>query len=317
MAHAVTLRALALLPLFGTRPISAASCATVMGLRFPNRLGVAAGFDKNGIAVKGLGSLGFGFVEVGTVTPRAQSGQAKPRLFRLPQHEAVINRMGFPNDGAVVVAKRLRAAKYFGVIGANIGKNADTPLNDALQDYIAALQAVRDVADYVAVNISSPNTKGLRDLHDSDRLKPLIAGILKERDRLDAERGGQTPVLLKISPDMGNEALRELAELLCDLRVDGVIATNSTTARSAIADDPLAMQAGGLSGRPLHDRAVVVVRQLRQIVGDRMAIVGVGGVDSPEAAAAMRAAGADLVQLYTGMVYQGPGVVWRITAGLT
>jgi dihydroorotate dehydrogenase len=284
----------------------------LMGLRFPNRVGLAAGFDKNGEAVDGLGRLGFGFIEVGTVTPRPQRGQSPPRLFRHPRAGALVNRLGFPNDGAPVVAGRLRRRRYLGVLGVNVGKNADTPIDRALDDYVACLRALHDVADYFVLNISSPNTAALRDLHQAERLEPLLAGVLAERERLVRGGARRLPVLFKISPDLAPDALREVARVAVQVAVDGLVATNTTVRRAGVAVEP----AGGLSGAPLHPLALAAVRMLRELVGPRLPIVGVGGVDSMAKAEAMRAAGADLVQVYTGFVYRGPALVARLARSL-
>ena len=289
----------------------AGSPVELMGLTFPNRVGLAAGFDKSAEAVDGLGRLGFGFIEVGTVTPRAQGGQPRPRLFRHASANALVNRLGFPNEGAAAVAKRLRRRHYRGVLGVNIGKNADTPLDRALDDYVACLRALHPVADYVAVNISSPNTAALRDLQAPERLEPLLRGLLRERTRL--LRGGtrRLPLLLKVSPDLDRAALAGVAQVVARVKIDGLIATNTTVQRSAAFE-----QTGGLSGAPLHALALETVAALRALVGPRLPIVGVGGIDSAAKALAMRAAGADLVQIYTGLVYRGPSLVKRLIRAL-
>jgi dihydroorotate dehydrogenase len=285
----------------------------LMGLRFPNRVGLAAGFDKNGEAVDGLGRLGFGFIEVGTVTPRPQPGQPRPRLFRHARVGALINRLGFPNDGAAIVARRLRQRRYRGVVGVNIGKNAETPLDRAIDDYVACLRAVHGVADYVAVNISSPNTAALRDLHAAERLEPLLSGLMAERDAL--QRGGtrRVPLLLKVSPDLDATALATVARVASRVSLDGLIATNTTVRH---VDATSTAGPGGLSGAPLHPLSLEVVSALRHLLGSRFTIIGVGGVDSAAKALAMRAAGADLVQIYTGLVYRGPSLVRQLVRAL-
>ncbi len=293
----------------------AGAAVELIGLRFPNRVGLAAGFDKNAVAVDGLGRLGFGFIEVGTVTPRPQPGQPRPRLVRLPSAGALINRLGFPNDGAAAVAARLRHVRYRGLIGVNIGKNAATPLDEAIGDYRTCLRAVAGVADYVAVNISSPNTEALRDLHARERLEPLLLALLEERAALVRRLEKPLPLLLKVSPDLADRALEDVAALLTGLAIDGVIATNTTLKREGAAAEA-GSQAGGLSGAPLRALALGVVTRLRAALGPDFPIVGVGGVDSPAAALAMRAAGADLVQLYTGLVYRGPSLVRRCVRAL-
>lgn len=314
-AHGLTLRLLAAYGAVAPAP-RAGGGVQVMGLRFPNRVGLAAGFDKNGLAVAGCERLGFGFVEVGTVTPVAQPGRPLPRVFRLRPHHALINRMGFPNEGAAALVERLRGQRRASVVGVNIGKNAATPNEAALQDYLACLRTVHAVADYVTVNISSPNTTGLRDLQAGDQLAPLLSGVLRERDELDAGAGKRTPVVVKISPDEDESSLRSMGEVFLRTGVDGVIATNTTLGRAGVEGHPDAPQAGGLSGLPLQQRSLEVVRTLRRLLGDRIALIGVGGIDSPAAALAMREAGADLVQFYTALVYQGPGLVGRISRAL-
>ena len=303
-AHALALEAFRLA---GRRYRSAAAIAPLecMGLKFPNRLGLAAGFDKNATAVEGLGRLGFGFIEVGTVTPRPQAGQPRPRLFRLPAAGALVNRLGFPNDGAEAVAARLRHRRYRGVVGVNIGKNAATPLERAVDDYVAALKILGGVADYLAINVSSPNTPALRELQARGRLEPLLTALLAERRRFGSRH---LPLLLKISPDLAAGELTEIASLIRTLPLEGVIATNTTLARGALAPT-LAVPAGGLSGRPLQALALGAVAALRKALGSGFTIIGVGGVDSGAAAADMRRAGADLVALYTGLVYRGPVLV--------
>ena len=277
----------------------------LMGLRFPNRVGLAAGFDKNAIAVDGLGALGFGFIEVGTVTPRAQTGQRRPRIFRLHRAGALVNRLGFPNEGAAAIAARLAKRRYRGIVGINLGKNADTPLSHAAEDYLTGFRTVRGVADYITVNVSSPNTVGLRDLQGPDQLRPLLSRLVVERD---AAGNRYLPILVKISPDLSQPELAGIAALLLSLRIDGVIATNTTVARSGVFGH-IAAESGGLSGRPLRERAQSTVAALRKLVGADFPIVGVGGIDSPDSAIAMRHAGADLIQIYTGLVYRGPRLV--------
>jgi dihydroorotate dehydrogenase len=307
-AHQLALNALRLagrgapLRVRGTRPVEC------MGLRFPNRVGLAAGFDKNATAVEGLGSLGFGFIEVGTVTPRPQPGQPKPRLFRLGASGALINRLGFPNDGADQVAARLRHRKYRGIVGVNIGKNAATPLERALDDYVSCLRSVRDVADYVVVNVSSPNTAGLRDLQGRELLEPLLSALLSERRRA-------LPLLLKISPDLSDAELRDITGLLKKLRLDGVVATNTTLSRSGVGA-PAHAHTGGMSGKPLQALSLRMVAALRAQLGAGFPIIGVGGIDSAAAARAMREAGADLIQIYTGLIFRGPALVRQCVRAL-
>ena len=284
-----------------------------MGLRFPNRVGLAAGFDKNASALDGLGSLGFGFIEVGTVTPRPQAGQPRPRLFRLPTANALINRLGFPNDGAAVVAARLRHRKYRGIVGVNIGKNANTPMEHALDDYVSCLRTVRQVADYVVVNVSSPNTAGLRDLQARKYLEPLLSALLAERGNAQPGRERALPLLLKVSPDLSDSELQGIAALLKSLPLDGVVATNTTLSRQGLSE--ASVQAGGLSGVPLRPLALRTVSALRAQLGPEFPIIGVGGIDSTDSAREMRANGADLIQVYTGLIYKGPALIRRLSQG--
>lgn len=280
-----------------------------MGLRFPNRVGLAAGFDKNAEAVDGIGRLGFGFIEVGTVTPRVRRGRPPPRLRRLPTAGALINRLGFPNQGAKPLAALLRRRRYRGIVGMNIGKNADT------RDYLSCLEAVHDVCDYVAVNVSSSNTPALRELHSRENLEPLLRALLTEREVLRGGSSRSLPILLKVSPDLDGPALEQVAATVQDVGIDGVIATNTTVSRPASALAASAV-AGGLSGTPLRPLSLHAVRTLRAHLGTSFPIICVGGIDSPAAARAMRAAGAYLIQLYTGLVFRGPALVASCIAEL-
>ena len=313
-AHQLALNALRLAG-HGRMRVPSAGSIECLGLRFPNRVGLAAGFDKNAAAIDGLGTLGFGFIEVGTVTPRPQSGQPRPRLFRLPAAEALINRLGFPNDGAEKVAARLRHRKYRGVVGVNIGKNATTPIARAIDDYVSCLRTVRHVADYVVVNVSSPNTAGLRDLQARQHLEPLLSALLDERRRAQSERERSLPLLLKISPDLSSSELQDVIALLQRLPLDGVVATNTTLSREGLGAAASA-HGGGLSGQPLQPLALRSVATLRASLGPAFPIIGVGGIDSPRAALAMREAGADLIQIYTGLIYRGPALVSRCVRAL-
>jgi dihydroorotate dehydrogenase len=284
----------------------------IAGLAFPNRIGLAAGLDKNGRCIDAFGALGFGFVEVGTVTPLAQPGNPKPRMFRLPAAQALINRLGFNNEGlgafvANVTRARFRAGG--GILGLNIGKNAATPIERAADDYLMALAGVYPHADYVAVNISSPNTRQLRELQDDAALDALLAALCARRAELAAEHGRTVPMFVKIAPDLDAKQVEAVAATLRRHPVDGVIATNTTLARDAVAGQPHANEAGGLSGAPLAPQSNRVITQLRATLGRGFPIVGVGGVMSAADARAKRAAGADLVQIYTGFIYQGPTLI--------
>ncbi|MGP8289967.1 quinone-dependent dihydroorotate dehydrogenase [Vreelandella zhanjiangensis] len=280
----------------------------LMGLRFANRVGLAAGLDKDADHLDALGALGFGFVEVGTVTPKAQPGNPKPRLFRLAGHDAIINRFGFNNKGVEHLVAQVKKRHYQGVVGINIGKNLSTAVDNALDDYLICLDAVHSVADYITVNISSPNTPGLRTLQFGEQLDGLL-GPIRERSRvLDTQSGRKVPLLIKIAPDMSEEEVALVAESIARNELDGVIATNTTVSREAVQSDPQAGEAGGLSGKPVFEASNVVIRLLRQHL-PTLPIIGVGGIDSAEAAKAKIAAGADLIQLYSGLIYQGPKLV--------
>lgn len=319
-AHALTLTSLRCAQRLGLLSLATHSPAnaqpiTLMGLQFPNRVGIAAGLDKNGICIDALGALGVGFVEVGTVTPHPQAGNPKPRIFRLPKTRALINRMGFPNNGVSALCARLQQRRFGGVCGVNIGKNAITPLEQATDDYAACLRGVAAHADYVVVNVSSPNTVGLRNLQAADQLRPMLVALLAERARLLPQLGHALPLLVKIAPDLNDDELVQIAKLLVDLNIDGVIATNTTLQRDA-ALGAVGAEKGGLSGAPLRELSLAVVRKLRSLLGPRFPIIGVGGIASLAEAQAMRDAGADLVQVYTGLIYQGPGLIGTLTRGL-
>lgn len=364
-AHSVALSALQcghrlrILPRLRDDPAAAVS---LMGLDFPNRVGLAAGFDKNGRYIDALGSLGFGFIEVGTVTPRPQAGQPLPRLFRLLPSSfhplgagALINRMGFPNDGSSVIAARLAQRAFRGICGVNIGKNAETPLGAAIDDYVACYRAVAPYADYVAVNVSSPNTKDLRRLQQAEYLQPILESLIEEREVLRAKQSRPIPLLIKISPDLSEDELRAVAQLLMQVGVDGVIATNTTVSRStlpvreriasgdvssfnleaagqSVAGDQSGSggqlggrsdgraggqsggQSGGLSGAPLRPLALQAIRILRSALGRHVPIIGVGGIASGADALDALDAGADLVQVYTALIYRGPMLIREIRA---
>lgn len=286
---------------------------TVAGLRFPNRIGLAAGLDKNGRCIDGLGAMGFGFIEVGTVTPRAQPGNPKPRLFRLPKADALINRLGFNNLGLDAFISNVQRARRFreagGVLGLNIGKNADTPIERAADDYLRGLEGVFPHADYVTVNISSPNTKNLRALQSDEALDALLGTLQARRQALVKRHRRQVPMFLKIAPDLDEPQVALIAATLQRHGVDGVIATNTTIDRSAVQGLPHAEEAGGLSGAPVREASNRVIVGLRAALGPTFPIIGVGGVMSAADALAKRAAGADLVQIYTGLIYRGPALV--------
>jgi dihydroorotate dehydrogenase len=279
------------------------------GLHFPNPVGLAAGLDKNAAHLDALGALGFGFIEVGTVTPRPQIGNDRPRLFRLRQHEAIINRMGFNNEGVDALVRNVLKSSYRGVLGINIGKNKDTPNDKAADDYLFCLERVYAHASYITVNISSPNTQGLRDLQEEATLRRFIETLREAQERLGSQQGARKPMLLKIAPDLSEAELDSIASVLLAANVDGVICTNTTIDHSAVASDPHGNEAGGLSGKPLFVRSNQVVRGMRQRLGDRIGIVGVGGILDGSDAVEKMDAGAGLVQLYSGLIYRGPALV--------
>jgi len=281
----------------------------VMGLKFANPVGLAAGLDKNGEAIEGLASLGFGFIEVGTVTPRSQPGNPKPRLFRLPEAGALINRMGFNNQGLDALLARVRATRFNGVLGINIGKNFDTPLERAADDYLFALDRVYLHAGYVAVNLSSPNTPELRRLQFGDSLKALLAALSQRREALAARYSRYVPIAVKIAPDMSEADTAEVAQALIDSGMDAVIATNTTVLREGVAHLPQSAEAGGLSGAPLRERSTQMVKQLASVLSGRLPIIAVGGISEGTHAAEKIEAGASLVQLYSGFIYRGPALI--------
>ncbi len=297
----------------GTTPLLAARPKPLpveaFGLRFDNPVGLAAGLDKNGAYVDALAALGFGFVEVGTTTPRAQPGNPKPRMFRLPEHDAVINRLGFNNGGVDALVRNVERAKFGGVLGINIGKNKDTPNERAVDDYLHCLERVYARASYVTVNISSPNTQGLRDLQEEETLRRFVGTLREAQERLAAQHGARKPMLLKIAPDLSEAELDAIAEVLLAAGVDGLICTNTTIDRAAVTGHRHADEAGGLSGKPVFAKSTQVLRGMAQRLGDRIPLVGVGGIVGGSDAAAKIAAGATLVQFYTGMIYRGPGLI--------
>ena len=285
---------------------------TVAGLKFPNRIGLAAGLDKNGRCIDGLGAMGFGFIEVGTVTPKAQSGNAKPRMFRLPEANALINRLGFNNEGLDSFLHNVKQAKFRqkgGILGLNIGKNATTPIERAADDYLTCLDGVYPHADYVTVNISSPNTKNLRELQSDAALDALLGAIQTRRGELAKQHGKQVPIFVKIAPDLDETQVQVIARTIQNNGMDGVIATNTTIARDQVAHLQHGDEAGGLSGAPVLQASNRVIAQLRAALDAKVPIIGVGGVMNGEDAIAKRQAGADLVQIYTGFIYKGPGLI--------
>lgn len=286
----------------------------LFGLRFANPVGLAAGLDKNGDCIDAFAALGFGFIEIGTVTPRAQPGNPRPRLFRLPQRQAIINRMGFNNHGVDYLVERVKRSSYRGVLGINIGKNKDTPNEDALNDYVACLRKVHEHAGYVTVNISSPNTPGLRTLQHGDALRTLLHGLVQERHALQAANGKRVPLLVKIAPDSSETEVAQMASALMEFGIDGVIATNTTSSRDGVVGLPHAEEQGGLSGAPLTARSTQVIAQLSRELNGKVPIVGVGGILSAGDALQKREAGASLVQVYSGFIYRGPALLREIVS---
>lgn len=281
----------------------------VMGLNFANPVGMAAGLDKNGDYFNALGDLGFGFVEIGTVTPKAQSGNPQPRLFRLSEQNAIINRMGFNNKGVDHLLAQVKKRTYTGVLGINIGKNKTTPDTEALDDYLSCLRVVYPYADYVAVNISSPNTPGLRSLQFGESLSQLVAGVKVEQKRLADQHGRYVPIAVKIAPDMNDDEIRSVAATLQDHQIDAIIATNTTLSRQGVETSPYAAESGGLSGAPVRDMSTHVIKVLADYLEGSIPIIGVGGILSGDDAKAKFAAGAKLVQVYSGFIYRGPELV--------
>ncbi len=288
----------------------------VMGLRFPNRVGLAAGLDKDATHLAGLATLGFGFIEAGTVTPRPQSGNPRPRMFRIVEAEALINRMGFNSAGVERFVANVVRSGYRGVLGVNIGRNFDTPNSRAADDYIACLRAVYDCASYVTINVSSPNTPGLRGLQSEDALAALLGRIVDERDRLADASGRRVPLAVKIAPDLDDDTVRAIARLLVRHRIDCAIATNTTVARDGVVDRPHAEEPGGLSGAPLRARATAILRTLAAALDGTLPVIGVGGITCADDAREKIAAGASLVQLYTGLIYRGPDLVAQCVRAL-
>jgi dihydroorotate dehydrogenase len=322
-AHELTLQSLALVQ--GT-PLKWAYCnafvddpVTLAGITFPNRVGLAAGLDKNARCIDGLGALGFGFIEVGTVTPKPQPGNPKPRMFRLPAANALINRLGFNNDGLEAFVANVQRSSFRGkgrILGLNIGKNAATPIADATSDYLTGLAGVYPHADYVTVNISSPNTANLRTLQSDEALDGLLGAIAAKREALAREHGRRVPVFVKIAPDLDEAQVQVIAAALKRHGMDGVIATNTTISRDAVRGLPHAEEAGGLSGAPVLEPSNRVIRLLRAALGTKYPIIGVGGIMSAKDAVSKIEAGADIVQVYTGLIYRGPQLVDEVARAL-
>lgn len=319
-AHELGLKSLELAYRSGLNPLLASRPAPLptpfCGLQLPNSVGLAAGLDKNAAHVDALAALGFGFIEVGTTTPRPQPGNPRPRMFRLPEYQAVINRLGFNNAGVDALVRNAEAARFGGVLGINIGKNKDTPNENAVDDYLHCLERVYARASYITVNISSPNTQGLRDLQEEETLKRFISTLRERQEQLAAQHGARKPMLLKIAPDLGETELDAIAEVLLATRIDGLVCTNTTIARDAVAGHALAGEAGGLSGRPVFGPSTAVLKGMAARLGGKVPLIGVGGIVEGRDAAAKIAAGAGAVQIYSGLVYRGPALIGECVEAL-
>ena len=312
LAHELALESLRLGHTFGATSLACETISLpvrVMGLDFPNPVGLAAGMDKNGDYIDALGTLGFGFIEIGTITPRPQPGNPKPRVFRLPEAEAMINRLGFNNKGVDHLVKRASKRRYKGILGINIGKNADTPIDRANDDYLYCFERVYPWADYITVNVSSPNTAGLRDLQSAEALDALLGSLSQRRTELAGRTGRQVPIAVKVAPELDEDAIRTVAKVVTRHQIDGVIATNTTLDRESVSKLPHGTEKGGLSGAPLREKADKVLHSLRQSLPSKVALIGVGGITRGEHAAHKIQLGADLVQFYTGFVYHGPKLI--------
>ncbi len=282
---------------------------TCMGIQFPNPVGLAAGLDKNGAYIDALADLGFGFIEIGTITPRPQTGNPHPRLFRLPKAKAIINRMGFNNDGVDKLIENVKASKFKGILGINIGKNADTPVENAVDDYLICLEKVYNYASYITVNISSPNTKNLRSLQSGDALTELLSTLKKRQLELAEENSHYVPLVLKVAPDLEAEDVQFISKQLIEFKIDGLIVTNTTLSREGVEGLPFAEEAGGLSGAPVFEKSTACLAAFSKALNGEVPLIGVGGILSGEQAVAKREAGASLVQVYSGLIYTGPDLV--------
>ena len=287
----------------------AAKPVTCMGIQFPNPVGLAAGLDKNGAHIDALAALGFGFIEIGTITPRPQAGNPKPRLFRIPQAKAIINRMGFNNDGVDQLIENVKAAKFKGVLGINIGKNADTPVENAVDDYLICLEKVYSYASYITVNISSPNTKNLRSLQSGDALTELLETLKARQLELAEEQQHYVPLVLKVAPDLEAEDIQFIAKQLIQFKIDGLIVTNTTLSREGVEGLAFGDEAGGLSGQPVFEKSTACLKAFAEVLKGEIPLIGVGGILSGQDAQAKIAAGASLVQIYSGLIYTGPNLI--------
>jgi dihydroorotate dehydrogenase len=292
---------------------TASTPCSLMGLHFPNPIGLAAGYDKNADYIDALATLGFGFIEIGTVTPKPQNGNLKPRLFRLPEHNALINRMGFNNKGVAHVKRQLQNTCYRGILGVNIGKNKDTPNEKAVDDYLIGFRELAPFASYVTINISSPNTEGLRHLQQRNMLDPLLSLLKKEQKQLAVTQKKVVPLVVKVSPDMNEQEVHDIASTLLQHEIDGVIATNTTVTREGVEHSVYAKEQGGLSGSPLRTRSTEMIKQLKNKLQDDIPIIACGGIMNEETAREKMLAGAKLIQLYTGLIYEGPALIKKLS----
>lgn len=309
-AHELTLSMLKSAHRMGAiRQTVAAKPVTCMGIEFPNPVGLAAGLDKNGAYIDALAGLGFGFIEIGTITPKPQEGNPKPRLFRIPQAKAIINRMGFNNDGVDQLVENVKAAKFKGILGINIGKNATTPVEDAVSDYLVCLEKVYNYASYITVNISSPNTKNLRSLQSGHALTELLETLKKRQLELAEELQHYVPLVLKVAPDLEASDIEFIASQLLQFKIDGLIVTNTTLSREGVEGLPFGDEAGGLSGAPVFEKSTACLAAFSKILQGKIPLIGVGGILSGEQAVAKQQAGASLVQIYSGMIYTGPTLI--------
>ncbi|WP_343682574.1 quinone-dependent dihydroorotate dehydrogenase [Acinetobacter baylyi] len=290
---------------------------TCMGIEFPNPVGLAAGLDKNGAYIDALAGLGFGFIEIGTITPRPQSGNPKPRLFRIPEAKAIINRMGFNNEGVDQLVENVKAAKFRGILGINIGKNADTPVENAVDDYLICLEKVYHYASYITVNISSPNTKNLRSLQSGDALTELLETLKKRQLELAEQYRHYVPLVLKVAPDLTHEDIQFISEQLLTFKIDGLIVTNTTLSREGVENLPFGNEAGGLSGAPVFEKSTECLRSFAKVLNDQIPLIGVGGITQGEHAVAKKDAGASLVQIYSGLIYTGPDLIKECVSAIT
>lgn len=320
VVHEMTIKGL---KLTGSTPISClysqklpSKPVTVMGLKFPNPVGLAAGLDKNGECIDAFAAMGFGFIEVGTVTPLPQAGNEKPRIFRITEAEAIINRMGFNNAGVDALVENVKNAQYKGILGINIGKNKDTPIEKGNDDYLICMDKVYQHASYITINISSPNTPGLRTLQYGEALDSLLSCLKERQSELTKTHEKYVPLAVKIAPDLTDDELAQVAESLVKYKMDGVIATNTTLDRTLVHDMPHACEAGGLSGRPVQHASTEIVRKLAVLLDGQLPIIGVGGIDSVVSAKEKFVAGAELVQVYSGFIYKGPKLVKKIVKSL-